>query len=183
MTKKNYFFAVILLLSASPFFASFSYLFEDYFASANKCLRAFDENYREQCMWGSVETLKNALNQSSERSKKNLFKIYYCGFFRNEGKRILSVNDPFSVESSGEYIVTILNGDPSEKRSKAKVVKLSILREKTSERIFDEAEFRNQEKISVKIKLEKGKIYTLIPENLEPIPAYITVIISNKPIE
>ncbi|MFB3851359.1 MAG: hypothetical protein ACE14Q_05485 [Acidobacteriota bacterium] len=183
MLKKNFFIAVLTVLFAFPIFCSLDYLFEDYFLSAKKCLQAFDENYRENCMWGNVETLKNALNQKSERMKESSFKIYCCSFFRNEGRRILSVNDPFSVEKTGDYVLTIVNGNPLDKKSKAKIVKLSLWDGKKSQRIFEERDLPAQEIITSVVKLEKEKNYSLILEEIEPIPAYLTIIVSDKKID
>lgn len=134
-------------------------------------------------MWGSIETLKKGLNQTSEIVKRCAFKVYYCGFFRNEGRRILSVNDPFSTSKSGEYTLTVLNGNPNDKRSRAKAVKISLLTDKTSEKIFEETDFSKQERATKKIKLEKGKNYSFLIEQIEPIPSYITVLVSDNPIE
>jgi hypothetical protein len=183
MLKKNFFVFVFLSLLCFPLFCFINLLFEDYFTSAQKCLLAFDENYRENCMWGSVETLKNALNQKSDRGKESSFKVYCCSFFRNEGRRILSVNNPFSVEKKGEYTLTILNGNPLDKRSKAKIARLSLWNGKDSQKIFDEKDFTKQEIVTSTIKLEKEKNYLIVPEEIEPIPAYVTVIISDKPID
>lgn len=180
-------FKKILCLSLISFFAfsgfcSLSPLFDDYFESSYKCLQAFDENYRETCMWGSIETLKKNLN-TFETIKKSSFKVYYCGFFRNEGIRILSINDPFSIPKNGEYFLTVLNGNPRDKRSRAKMLRILLHNDKTSEKILEETNFSKEEKTIRKIQLESGINYSLQIEQIEPIPSYITVLVSDNPVE
>lgn len=182
MPKKNLFVFLFFSLFALPFFCFINFIFEDYYTNAQKCIQAFDLNYRENCMWGSVETFKHSLNLTSERMQKSFFKIYCCSFFRNEGRRILSVNDPFSVEKSGEYVITMLNGNPLDKKSKAKTVKFFLWTEKESRKLFDEQDLTKQEIVTFTVKLEKGKKYSFVIAEIEPIPAYITLIVSDKPI-
>ncbi len=134
-------------------------------------------------MWGNTETLKKSLNLIFETIKKSSFRVYYCGFFRNEGRRILSINDPFSVPQEGEYFLTVLNGNPRDKRSRAKMLRILLHNDKTSEKILEESDFSKEEKTTRKIKLEGGINYSLSIEQIEPIPSYITVLVSSNPIE
>lgn len=176
---RKIFILTLFVLVTFPL-SSVDFLFEDYFLGTKKCLQAFNEKYREDCMWGGVETLKSALNQIFNKP----LTVFYAGFFRNEGNKILSVNDPFSVNKKGEYFLTILNGNPSEKKGQVKIIKLVISSEKTKpETVFYETNFQNLNKTSLKIELDKGINYFLCPELIEPVSTYITVLISDKPIE
>jgi len=159
------------LVAASSFAFGVYECLDSYNKGLMKCFSVFDDQKRTSCYWGETETLKASLEASTAA------KICSVGFFRNE-RILVSTCESFAVPSSGTYILTVVNGNPLDKRGTAKSCSLSIWDGKS---LTPLAEFKNSEpRLEKEIKLEAGRNYLVSADDITPVASYVTTIISEK---
>lgn len=145
------------------------------------CTTVYNSSNREKCIWGSLETLRVAINEKTKDNKTPFFnaKLYSLSFFRNEKSIILTVGDNKFKADAQNVRFTLINGSPNDINSKTNYVKISLFDGKKTIPLFEEKGI-DKDVIFFSAIVEKGKEYSIIVEEIYPIASYFTLISSNK---
>ncbi len=172
---------LLVLAAVSSFPFGLYECFDGYYKGLYKCLSIFDEQRRQDCFSRELQTLKASLDAASAEPRSNLngVKVFSLGFFRNE-RKLVPISEPFSVPATGTYYLTIVNGNPLDGRSMAERCVLALWGDKGVEPLAELG--RSEPRAEKTIRLEGGKTYSIGVDGLDPVPAYVTVLISDKPL-
>ena len=179
MKKQTLFALLSTLLAVSCFSFGIYECMDSHNSALMKCLSVYNDERRLSCFWGVTETLKASLESAAKDKTSPMWKaeILSVGFFRNE-RNIISTGEEFAVGKTGTYFLSVANGNPLDKKSRAERYSLSLW----------DGEKMTSLGVSVKddcglekeLSLETGKNYTIIVDELAPVASYITTIVSDR---
>lgn len=180
MPRKTMIPTLLLVLAAVSSFPFGLYeCFDGYYKGLYKCLSIFDDQRRQDCFSRELQTLKASLDAASADPRSNLngVRVFFLGFFRNE-RKLVPITESFTVPTGGTYFLTVVNGNPLDGRSRAEKCVLVLWNDKG---VSPLAELDSSEpQVEREIKLEAGKTYFVSADRLDPVPAYVTVLITDK---
>lgn len=179
MKKQTLFAFLSAFIAVSCFSFGVYECLDSYHGALMKCLSVYDNQKRQDCYWKEADNLRASLESAAADKSTTLYgtKIISVGFFRNE-VNMVSACESFTVPSTGKYYLTILNGNPRDKKSRAQECSLFLWDGKA---LLPLAKFgQSEQKTEMEIVLETGKTYLISAEEIVPVASYVTTIISDR---
>lgn len=178
--KKQTLFAVLsAFLAVSCFSFGVYECLDSYHRALIKCLSVYDDQKRQDCYWAETENFRASLEAAAADKSTTLLgtKVISVGFFRNEIK-LVSACESFSVPSTGTYYLTVLNGNPHDRKGRAETCALLLWDGKVLRSLakFGQAEQKTEKEIA----LEAGKTYLISADEISPVASYVITIISDR---
>jgi len=174
--------ALFLVCCLSVFSNNLRDCLADYSPKLAECVKVFNQDARETCIWGAKETLRAEIDAMTRQKGSDLegASVLLVAFFRNEGKRIITECDELTVPRTGDYYFTFFNGTPTDSIGPADSVSFSVSEGGKKQRLIEQKGMGKNELFDAAMRLEKGKRYAIVMEELKPVASYVTVIVTDK---